>query len=147
MGSRVVKVDDMSERDRVSSERRVTITLRGDIADFVLAESFKYGVKPDDYIKILLRWYYEERGAIQDLRLSIQALTKAILALDERLRVLEEDVKSTLKDARSVSRDDIMELASKLKLLEMRLEELKAAIESGSREGGLRRVIRRFLRL
>lgn len=55
----------MSDPDTMGGERRVTLTLRGDIADFILAESFKYGVKPEDYVKILIRWCSEERNAIQ----------------------------------------------------------------------------------
>jgi chromosome segregation ATPase len=128
------------------SEKRVTVTLRGDLAENILAESFKYGVRPDDYIKTLLRWCYEERNAISDLRLALQALTKTVLALDERLRSVEDTLKhlsSTREEDRAIL-ENLRILKEELKALRDEVTTLKSILET-QRSKGLLSSIKKLL--
>jgi len=127
----------MSDPSISGSERKVSITLRGDLADQVLSESFKYGVKPEDYIRILLRWCWEERSAISDLRLSIQALTKAVLSLEERLKAVEETLRESRQPAENLERLYRALEELRLELNTIRGEIAKLAEAKRREEGGL----------
>jgi len=127
----------MSDPSISGSERKVHITLRGDLADQVLSESFKYGVKPEDYIRILLRWCWEERSAISDLRLSIQALTKAVLSLEERLKAVEETLRESRQSAENLERLYRALEELRLELSTLRGEVAKLAEAKRREKGGL----------
>jgi chromosome segregation ATPase len=128
-------------------EKRVTLTLRGDLAESILVESFRYGIKPDDYLKILLKRCYEERGTISDLRLALQALTKTVLALDERLKGVEDALRhlSTRdgEEHRAVL-EDLKALREELKALREEVTTLRSTLET-QRGKGLLALVKKLL--
>jgi len=136
----------MSDPSISGSERKVNITLRGDLADQVLSESFKYGVKPEDYVKILLRWCWEERSAISDLRLSIQALTKAVLSLEERLKAVEETLRESRQPAENLEKLYRALEELRLELNTLRGEVAKLAESKRREEGGLLGFLKKLVR-
>jgi predicted nucleic acid-binding Zn-ribbon protein len=128
-------------------EKRITLTLHGDLAESILVESFRYGIKLDDYLKILLKRCYEERGTISDLRLALQALTKTVLALDERLKGVEDALRHlSTKDEeeRRAVLEDLKALREELKALREEVTTLRSTLEA-QRGKGLLALIKKLL--